>query len=423
LLEVDRDGRLVWETLILTMARQLGKSWLLRELLLWRVHQGKRFGEPQDVLHTGKDLQVCKEVLRPALYWALDQPGYKVGRAAGEMFIERLDDHSRWLLRSRGAVYGYSVSVGAVDEAWKVRPEIVDEGLAPTMVEREQPQLWLVSTAHREATALILTRRKVALANLERSDGDLLIEWSAPRACELDDVAGWRAASPHWTRQRERLVGRQLEAARTGEAELVEDEADPVKAFRAQWLNQWPDRSIPTGTGEPLLPAGLWDYLTDPGLVDGGPLFVAVEDDFGNGAAVAAASVLEDGRIEVDGWACPDWDSAILDVQRLAALRPVRQTVVGASLLTRVPAGMTPPPRAVGQAETRVGLPLLRDLAAGGVLVHDINPALDQAVTAARVKELQTGLALERGPGYPLVKALVWSVGMAHRPLPVPVVF
>jgi len=39
-----------------TMARQLGKSWLLRELLLWRIHQGDRFGEPQDVLHTGKDL-------------------------------------------------------------------------------------------------------------------------------------------------------------------------------------------------------------------------------------------------------------------------------------------------------------------------------------------------------------------------------
>src|SRR4029077_13727791 len=38
LLEVDGDGRLVWETLILSMARQLGKSWLLRELLLWRMH-------------------------------------------------------------------------------------------------------------------------------------------------------------------------------------------------------------------------------------------------------------------------------------------------------------------------------------------------------------------------------------------------
>ena len=33
LLEVDKDGRLVWETAVLSMARQLGKSWLLRELV------------------------------------------------------------------------------------------------------------------------------------------------------------------------------------------------------------------------------------------------------------------------------------------------------------------------------------------------------------------------------------------------------
>jgi hypothetical protein len=36
-----------------------------------------------------------------------------------------------------------------------------------------------------------------------------------------------------------------------------------------------------------------------------GPVFVAIEeDDYGRGAAVAAACVLDDGRIEVDGWCC-----------------------------------------------------------------------------------------------------------------------
>jgi hypothetical protein len=424
LLEVDGTGRLVWETLLLTMARQLGKSWLLRELLLWRLHQGDRFGEPQDVLHTGKDLQVCKEVLRPALYWAEERPGYKVGRANGEQFIERLEDHGRWMLRAKGSTYGYSVSVAAVDEAWKVKPEIVDEGVVPTMVEREQPQLWLVSTAHREATALMLSRRKVALDNLEVGDGDLLIEWSAPRAAELDDVMGWRAASPHWTAQRERLVGKQLEAVRAGEAELVEDEADPVEAFRAQWLNQWPTRSVPTGSGEPLLPPGLWAFLAEPGVQSRGPLFVAVEDDFGNGAAVAAAAVLDDGRIEVDGWPCEDWDTAVLEARRLGALRQVRQLLVGASLLPRMGPDTAPTPTPATAAETRLGLPLLRDLAASGMIVHDSTTGeLDQAVTAAYVKELSSGLSLERGPGYPLVKALVWAVSAAHKPVPMPVVF
>jgi hypothetical protein len=423
LLEVDADGRLVWETMLLTMARQLGKSWLLRELLLWRMHQADRFGEPQDVLHTGKDVLVIREVMRPALPWADQQPGFKVSRGAGDTSIELVAARSRWLLRSKTAVYGYSVSVGAVDEAWKVRPEIVDEGLAPTMVEREQPQLWLISTAHREATALMLFRRKAALQRLETGDGDLLIEWSTPKACELDDVAGWRQASPHWTPQRERLIRRQFDAAQAGEGELVEDEADPVEAFRAQWLNQWPDRTVPTGIGEPLLPAGLWTWLADDELELDAPFYVAVEDNFGRGAAVAACCELQDGRLYVDGWLCADWDAAILDVERLGLTREVRGLLVGASLLSSVPDEMAPRPEPAGSRETYVGLPLLRELAAAGRIVHDRTVDLERAVCAAQVKELQTGLNLVPGGNGYLVKALAWAVGAAYSPAPVPVIF
>ena len=66
----------------------------------------------------------------------------------------------------------------------------VDEGLTPTMAEREQAQLILFSTAHRRATALMLDRRKVALDGLEIGDGDLLIEWSAPAGVGDDDRGG-----------------------------------------------------------------------------------------------------------------------------------------------------------------------------------------------------------------------------------------
>src|SRR4029077_11504423 len=70
LLENDEGDSLVWETAVLSTARQVGKSWFLRELCLWRIEQGERFGEPQAVMHTGKDLAVCKEVQRPARIWA-----------------------------------------------------------------------------------------------------------------------------------------------------------------------------------------------------------------------------------------------------------------------------------------------------------------------------------------------------------------
>jgi hypothetical protein len=89
MLEVDADGRLVWETAVVSTARQVGKSWWLRELCLWRIHQSDRFGEPQDVLHTGKDLAVCKEVQRPARIWAKGRPdAYRVREVNGQEEIE-----------------------------------------------------------------------------------------------------------------------------------------------------------------------------------------------------------------------------------------------------------------------------------------------------------------------------------------------
>src|SRR3546814_10551583 len=55
-------------------------------------------------------------------------------------------DLSRWLIRGRGSIYGYSASLAAVDEAWKVPPEVVDDGLEPTMAERASAQVGLIST-------------------------------------------------------------------------------------------------------------------------------------------------------------------------------------------------------------------------------------------------------------------------------------
>lgn len=425
LLEHDRDGHLVWEAAVLTMARQLGKSWFLRELCLWRMHQGRRFGGPQFILHTGKDLAVCKEVQRPARVWAKGRRhAYRVREVNGQEEVELLEDGSRWALRAKNAVYGYTVDLGAVDEAWKVPAAAVDEGLTPTMAERIDTQLLLVSTAHRAATALMLRRRLAALAALESGEGDLLIEWSAPAGSELDDVAGWRAASPHWTVRRQRLIRARLDAMRTGEVDDPE-EPDPEQSFRAQWLNQWPRKlAVPSGPAEPLLPEGLWAELAESVAVPAGvPVWAAVEDDYGQGAAVAAARRVPDGRIELDAWLRADWDTAIGDLERLRAVNRVRGVLVGASLLDRVPPLLRPSSSPRGASDTRTGLALLRDLALNGGVVHDTTTAqLDQALELATVKEATSGLyLLAKGPTH-LIRAAVWALAAAHRPPPAPAV-
>lgn len=425
LLEVDDQGRLVWETAVLSTARQVGKSWLLRELCLWRIHQGDRFGEPQDVLHTGKDLAVCKEVQRSARIWAKARRDlYRVREVNGQEEIEFLADGSRWMLRAKEAVYGYSVSFGAVDEAWKVRASSVDEGLTPTMTERVQAQLLLTSTAHRAATALMLGRRQVALAGLEVGDGDLLIEWSAPEGLERGDVRGWRLASPWWSARRERLVRKRFEAMEAGEVDDPE-EPDPGESFDAQWLNRWPRRvTEPAGTTELLLPEGVWAGLREADLEadETEPVWVAIEDDYGLGAAVACCRRLPDGRLEVDGWLRADWDSAVADVEALHASRDVRGLLVGASLIDRLPAGLVGEPR--GSQQTRTGLALLRDLAMTGQVVHDTQTGeLDETLALATVREAPTGLfLLAKGPTH-LVRAVCWALVEAHRRALIPAIY
>jgi hypothetical protein len=252
--------------------------------------------------------------------------------------------------------------------------------------------------------------------------GELLIEWSAPPEADLDDLAGWRAASPHWTPRREKLIAGKLELMRAGEVADA-DEPDPEQSFRAQWLNQWPRVLTPSGNTEPLLPAGRWAELAQD-VTSTGPIWVAVEDDYGLGAAVAACAQLEDGRLEVDGWLCHDWDAAIRDVQRLGEVRRIRQWLIGASLLNRVDSGAVPAPEPAGSRETRTGLALLRDLVTGGVLVHDrLTLTVDEALAAAKVRAAPSGLFLIPGPGSHLVKALVWAVQAAHKPAPSPVIY
>ena len=152
-------------------------------------------------------------------------------------------------------------------------------------------------------------------------------------------------------------------------------------------------------------------------------MFVALEDDYGLGAAVGAAVRLPDGRIEVDGWLRGDWDSAVVDLERIADARPVRRLLVGASLLDRLPPGMRGQATACTTAQTKAGLALLRDLALGGLLTHDTAATeLDAAVEIATVKESPGGLYLvQKGPTH-LIRAVVWALVAAHRPAPVPAV-
>ena len=429
LLEVDARDHLVWDVGILTMARQLGKSWLLRELLWWRLHQSTRFGEPQTLLHTGKDLSVCKEIQRPARIYAksaVRSDVYKVREVNGQEEIELREDGSRWMLRARTAVYGISANVAAVDEAWKVASEVVDDGVTPTMVERLQPQLFLISTAHRRATSLMLNRRRVALGALDHpGTADLLMEWSTPRDMPIDDRDGWRMASPHWTPQRERVIADALERALHGEIDDV-DEPDPVEAFRSQWLNQWPTQLVRADKGEPLIAVD--DWRAGVSGADGyGPAVIALEDWFGQGAAVAIAREAGNGAFILAGWEYTRRTEAFRRVAELADMVPGSRLVVGATLHDAKELVDLPVVEIITATgpRTRAALALVRELVTAHRVLHDPQDGeeITDQLVAARVAQLSSGLALVAGTRADLLRASAWALSVAASVQPVGAIY
>ena len=421
LLEHDESGQLVWADALVTTARQVGKSVLLRAIAGWRMHD-RRLGERPLVLHTGKDLPVCREIQGPARLWARQTDGYKVREANGETEISA-PTGGRWLVRARQSVYGYTSDCALVDEAWRVLPESVEDGIEPTLVEKPNGQLILFSTAHRLATPLVLLRRAAMMAAWGENTGSLLLEWSAPgNLDDLGDMGAWRQASPHWSKARERLLTQRLARVRKG-VSADPDEDDPVESFRAQFLNVWPARElVSTHRDEPLVDAEAWQRLGDlhASAPAGSPLVVAVEDWYGLGAAAAAASVLADGRVMVWGSlhaTRPEayaWASWVVG-ERTDCTMLVGATLDAGSVRDWLPGIVVLPQTTVN---TRTALPLLRSLAQTGKLAHAEEPALTNQVCSVRVVPSGAGglQVPHRGMRSDLVRAAAWAVQQVAKP-------
>jgi hypothetical protein len=420
-LEHDAAGQLVWTTVVLSTARQVGKSVLVRALALWRTNNAELFGEPQLVLHTGKDLNVCREVHRPGRTWARNR-GYFTRETNGQEEI-RLDDESRWIVRGSGSVYGYAATMAIADEAWAMSARLVEDGLEPTMMERLSPQLVLLSTAHSRASSLMLGRRAAALDAWESPSDSLLVEWSAPAGTDIADRDAWRQASPHWSDGRARLLEARYRRCQAGVSDPDDADDDPERSFRSQVLNTWPaQRLAGTGRDESLVAADVWASAADLAAVaPPGPVVVAVEDWYGLGAAAVVAAPLDGGRVLVWGETFTDRADALAwaDMELHSdESREGSELVVGASLNpAAVSEALGIPAGAAGNGHTRVGLPMVRAMVNAGQLIHGGDRTLSGQMTACRVTARDGGLVItNRGVRGDLVRATAWAVMVATRP-------
>lgn len=403
LLEVDGDGALCWQEALLTCPRRAGKSWLLRELAWWRMMDGRRlFGEPQLILHTARTLETTLDIVRPAFERARElwQQGITFQRGSGREVIVS-PDGSRWTPKAEGAAYGLGASLAICDEAWDYKPEVVTEGIQPTMMERLSPQLLIVSTAHRRATKLLPERRAAALAELAEPRRRLLIEWSAPVGEDL--LASAREASPVWDAARARHVTDAIDDART--AIPVFGQVEPLDMWASQYVNDWgASKLLGRRQGEPLIDLEDWEGV---GVAAAGPIAVcAVEDYFGRSFGVGWARTDPDTLdVVVGGQIVGDRASLRHLLEELA----VGEVLAGASITNDAMfEGLGAQP--VGGRETRPALAEMRRGVAEGRVFHDGSADLTAQMADVRVAGRDGGLAVLAGHRSDVLRAAAWCV-------------
>lgn len=291
-LEHREDGSLCWRKELNSAPRRSGKSVKIKVHACWRLAFGQAlFGEVQTAIHTGSDMAICREIQRGAWRWA-ESRDWTVTRGNGKEAIETPAD-DRWLVRAQDAVYGYDVCLGMVDEAWDVKPDTLSEGLEPAALERSSPQILITSTAHRRATSMMRSELTAAMSSEEPDV--LLLLWAAPSGADTSDPEVWRAASPHWTEDRQRMIAAKYRKALAGESDPEFDDPDPMKGFEAQYLNMWRIRE-PKQVGRPVVSAEVWRGLA-AAVPDFPPDVVAVEAWFDLGVSVAQAWDTDDGVV------------------------------------------------------------------------------------------------------------------------------
>lgn len=407
-LEHDADGQLVWPTVMVTVGRQSGKSWLSRAVCLWRLHNQELFGEEQTILHVANRRSTAMEVMRPAGLWAAKQYGdrsVKWGNMESGIYLPTGD---RWMIHAanESAGVGYSVSMVFVDEAWKVKREVVDDALAPTMSERMQPQLWLVSTAGDSTSDLMTTYRTRAIDQLaDPGPGAILIlEWSAPADANPDDRETWRWASPEWSERREKFLHQQWSN--------IEE-----SAWRREWLNQWVTRA------DHWLKDSIWKETTsDEPLPLDATWTVALETDFdGMGHAVAVAAPSKDGHIVVNVTTHRTIAEADEQIARLRAQNPRLYTIATPAYVDRLRA---PIDSLVGQREAPAATQNLLDLFDRRAIRHNGDTALHEHLAASTVSKRQGGWVITapmgRGGVYAAraVMFAAWQASKTPRPAP-----
>lgn len=285
-LELRPDGSFRFRTVLTLVARQNGKTHLLKIVSLYFMFMGRA----RLVLGAAQSLDIAKEAWSGAVDLTRDVDELhdeveSVRLTNGEQEM-RLVSGARYRIAAthRAAGRGLSVDLLILDELREHRDWLAWAALSKTTTARPNAIIVGISNAGDDESVVLNSLRSSALGGDDETLA--LFEWSAPDGCDLDDVEGWAAANPG--------LGRTVSEAAIRSAM----NQDPPAVFRTESLCQRVDAL------DAAIDPAAWDACSDrsgslAGVRERVVACIDVAPD-GQHVTLAGAAVLDDGRVRVE---------------------------------------------------------------------------------------------------------------------------
>lgn len=211
----DPRPKLRYETVVLLVSRQNGKSFVLSARLLWRMFTWKNREKELLILSTAHKLSLAEEILdaahRTVSISEMHDKIMQRSNTNGNKFF-KLENGAKWKCEAASDDGGRGLTVTdlAFDELRQQRDWSAWAAMTNTTNAVWSAQTIAVSNAGEAKSEVLRSLRAKALGEMEAraaaekrgedyspSDPSLgLFEWSAPDDCDIWDTDGWRQANP-----------------------------------------------------------------------------------------------------------------------------------------------------------------------------------------------------------------------------------
>lgn len=421
-LEVDECGVYRYDTVVLTVPRQSGKTTLMRAVMIHRALRVAR----ANVFLTAQLREDARDLWSDTVALVRDSPlaplVESVRLTNGSETLS-LAGGSRLRLFNPGsdkALHGKTSDLVVIDEAFAfddARGAAILQAVVPSQATRRGAQTWIVSTAGTAASGFLrgfVERGRASVGNPTDNSRLAYFEWSIPEDADTTDLAVYAAHHP--------ALGHTITARALESAYATMGAAEFARAYGNYW----------TSTASWALSPALWEAArtTEPFAV-GCPLAFAAEVAADrSGGVIVAAGRLADGRAAIEvietrggiGWIAPRL-LELSDTHRPVAVvvdpyGPARPVYASLAESHRCPALWT----GFGTGDLVAAHTELLDGLASARLVHRSHERLDAAVRAASlrvVREVEVFSRNHDGQGNSpaaLIAAMLAAYGLAHPP-------